>query len=373
MNNNILIIAGEASADMHGAKVVAEIRRQHPEARLFGVGGQAMRAEGFDAIIQAEKIAVVGLTEVLLALPRLWGYFRRLIKVAKQRQPRVAVLIDLPDFNLRLAKHLKRLGIPVVYYISPQLWAWRQKRVDQIRQLVDQMLVILPFEKSFYDQHHINAEFVGHPLIDVLPAQPDQLAARQRLGLRDTVTVALLPGSRHKEISRHLPLMLRGLQILQTKFPSLQGVIPVASTVARVDIEYLIRQSSATATVIDGQATDVLSASDAAIVCSGTATLQAALLLRPMVVVYRVSWLSYQIFRRLIRVAHIGLVNLIAQKRLCPELVQSDFTPERTAFEVERLLVTSKQIQTELALIRKTLGDGQVASRVATIVCAYLK
>jgi len=372
----VMIIAGEASADLHGEKLVDALKAKAPGLQAFGIGGPGMRSHGFEAIVPSEDISVAGLTEVLFAIPRIWRIMRRITAVARERRPDVAVLIDMPDFNLRLAKRLNTLNIPVVYYISPQLWAWRQGRVKQIRERVDKMLVILPFEKDFYEKHGVPVEFVGHPLIEELPLDTNRDGARERLTLtkHKGPLIAVLPGSRHKEVSRHLPVMLAGLLRLKEKFPGLRPVIPVAHTIDRAMVERSVAASGLEADIVDGHATDVLLASDAALVCSGTSTLQTALLLRPMVVVYRVSWLSYQILKRLVKVAHIALVNLIAGRALAPELIQNAMTPKAIADAVEPFLDDSPLAEETRAAfrgLRAQLGDGNTAERVADAVLPY--
>ena len=374
---SILIVAGEASADMHGARVMHALRAARPDLLVFGAGGEAMRAEGLDSVCRAEDISVAGLTEVVFAIPRLLGVLKRLAEQARLRRPRAAVLIDLPDFNLRLAARLKRLGVPVVYFISPQVWAWRQGRVHEIRRLVDKMLVILPFEQAFYRQHGVDAEFVGHPLVEQLPEGASRAEARCALALPDdgAPLVALLPGSRHKEITRHLPLMLAGVAEARRSVPNLRAVIPIASTIPRALIERCVAKAGVTATLIDGRATEVLIAADAAVVCSGTATLQTALLLRPMVVVYRVSWLTYQILKRMVKVAYITLVNLIAGRGVVTELIQREFTPAAVARELLRLLSSESARTTmtaDFAAIRHELGGKGAALRVAEVVLDYV-
>lgn len=377
MHQSILMVAGEASADAHGAKVLEALRRDAPHLKAVGIGGQAMRKQGFEAVVPAEAMSLAGLTEVLWALPRMFRVMWQLEALAKERRPDVALLIDLPDFNLRLAKRLKRLGIPVVYYISPQVWAWREHRVKQIAKLVDKMLVILPFEKDFYQAHGVPVQFVGHPLTEQLPRHPNLNVARQSLGLPQAPTpvVALLPGSRRKEVLRHLPVMLAGLKLAQAQTPGLAAVLPIASTIDPALIAEMVAASGVWVHVVTEQATECLIAADAAVVCSGTATLQAALLVRPMVVVYQVSWLSYQILRRLIRVAHIALVNLIAKEALVPELVQGDLTAANVASHVTRLLATGparQQLTTRLSALRDSLGQHDTGQAVATEVLHFV-
>ncbi len=374
---SVLIVGGEASADEHGARLMAALREKRPDVAMFGIGGPAMRGEGLDAIAPAEAISVAGLTEVLLALPRIWGILARLTRAAAERRPAVAVLIDLPDFNLRLAKRLKKLGVPVIYYIGPQVWAWRPQRAAQLKDLVAQMLVVLPFEQAFLQERGVRVRFVGHPLIDTLPQSPNRSHARANLGLPPTQgpVVALLPGSRAKEVSRHLPIMLRAVQLLKRRFPDIHPLIPVAPTIARDGVETAVRRAGVYATIIDGQAQEALIAADVAVVCSGTSTLLAALLSRPMVVVYRVSWLSYQILKRLVKVAHIALVNLLAGRTLVPELIQSAFTAENVEKELVNLLadpVARVHLTQQFGAVKKQLGGPGVATRVAEVVAGYL-
>lgn len=372
-----MFVAGEASADLHGARVVAALKQRRPDLEVFGIGGSGLRDQGLEAIARAEDISVAGLTEVLFAIPRIWRIMRLLVAAARERRPAAAVLIDLPDFNLRLAKRLKKLGIPVIYYISPQVWAWRQSRVAQIRELVSQMLVVLPFEQAFYQQHGVRSRFVGHPLIEELPTATNRAASRVELQLPTTQgpVIALLPGSRVKEVTRHLALMLAAVERLRRRFPDVHAIIPVASTIPRKLIDNIVKGFSLHATILDGKATEALVAADAAVVCSGTATLQAALLGRPMVVVYRVSFLTYHIVKRLVKVAHVALVNLIAGHTLVPELLQAAFTPQNVETELDKILsdaVARVRLTQELGQIRRQLGGPGAAGRVADVVVDYL-
>lgn len=381
MGESILIVAGEASADLHGAHVLQALQHVRSDVRAYGVGGSALRQAGLQPWVRAEDMSVAGLTEVLFALPRLYGYMQRILRGVKALRPSVAVLIDMPDFNLPLAKRLKAMGIPVIYYISPQLWAWREGRVDAIRAVVDEMLVILPFEQAFYARHNVRAQFVGHPLVEQLLANggpPTQAQARAQLALPPAPhpIVALLPGSRRKELQRHLPTMLASLKLLAAQKPGLRAVLPIASTLARTEIEAMLAGTAVEVLLVDQQSTAALMAADAAIVCSGTATLQAALLQRPMVVVYRVSWLSYFLLRRLIKVAHIALVNLIAGRAIVPELVQKQLTDANVAAALLPLMqpcVARTDMQQALGALRAKLSEKMAAPTVAGIIASYLK
>lgn len=372
-----MVVAGEASADQHGAALVRALHRSRPEVRCWGAGGVLMRAEGFEAVVPAEQLAVAGLTEVLLSLPRIWSLGRKLAAEAAQRHPAAIVLIDLPDFNLRLAKRLAPLGIPVVYYVSPQIWAWRQHRVAQIKQLVTQMLCILPFEQTFYQKHGVSAQFVGHPLAEEIPTPLERNAAREELGIQAQhyPVLALVPGSRPKEVKRHLPAMLQAVRLIKRRFPGVLAVIPVASTIPRRTVQRLIKGAGVAAMVVEGQASQSVAASDAAMVCSGTATLQTALLNRPMVVVYKLSWLSYVILRRMVKVPFISLVNLIANRRVVPELIQGEVTAAKLYDETRRFLEDPAErlrLAYDFNQLRQRLGDGHTAAKVAAAVLNYV-
>ncbi len=373
----MMIVAGEASADLHGAHVVSEVNRRFPELTVFGAGGAAMRETVFEELVPAESMSLAGLTEVLMGLPRMFRIMRQLVAAARERRPAVAVLIDLPDFNLRLAKRPKKLDIPVVYYISPQLWAWRRGRVEQVRKYIDKMLVILPFEKPFYEEHAVEVEFVGHPLVEELEDAPNQEAARNQLGIapNGSPVVAVLPGSRLKEVSRNLPTMLEGMHLVAKRIPDVRVLIPVASTVPVDLITTIVQSARVDVKIVEGQAVEVVRAADAAVVCSGTSTLQTALLARPMVVVYRVSWLTYAILRRLVKVAHIALVNLVAGRRLVPELIQDAFTPKRIEQELLPLLQNSElrhELDEAFHRLRDGLGTGSVSGRVVDALEEYI-
>jgi lipid-A-disaccharide synthase len=373
----ILIVATEASADLHAARVLDELRRLRPGARAFGMGGRRLREAGLEALHQAEEMSVMGIAEVLPAIPRILRILGSLSRAAAERRPVVALLVDSPDFNLRLARRLKRLGIPVVYYVSPSVWAWRRGRVRTIREVVDRMLCILPFEERFYDGTGVSARFVGHPLAE-RPAPLDPGRYRERLGLEPArTTVALVPGSRHGEIERLLPEMLGAAEQIRARRPDAQFVLPVAPTVKEADLApHLARHRTLEVKLVDGRAEEVVGASDAALVKSGTSTLEAALMLRPMVVVYRVSWLSALIGRLLLKIAHVALVNLLAGRRLVPELLQGEARAARMASEVERLLADPAAREAQLAGLREvraSLGEPGAPLRVAEEIARYVE
>ena len=370
MADEILIVAGEASADLHAARALQELRVLRPGVHAFGVGGPRLREAGLEVLAPAEEISVMGLGEVLPRLPRILGILRSLRRAAEERRPRAALLVDLPDFNLRLAKKLKALGIPVVYYVSPQVWAWRQGRARKIAKLVDRMLCILPFEPRCYEGTGLAARFVGHPFAERPPPGPKE-RYRAALGIpASRTTVALVPGSRPSELRRIFPPMLEAAERLHASHPDAQFVVPVAPTLPRAALEpYVAAHPSIEVRLVDGGHTeDVVGASDAAIVKSGTSTLESALMLRPMIVVYRVSWLTYWVGRLLVKIANFALVNILAGRTIVPELMQGDASSERMASEIERLLSDGAAREAQLSGLREVraaLGEPGAPRRVA--------
>jgi lipid-A-disaccharide synthase len=369
LTEEVLIVAGEASADLHAARALQELRTLRPGVHAFGVGGPRLREAGLEALAPAEDISVMGLAEVLPRLPRILGILRSLASAAAERRPKAALLVDLPDFNLRLAARLRKLGIPVVYYVSPTIWAWRKGRAKKIARVVDRMLCILPFEPGFYEGTGVAARFVGHPFAE-RPAPATPASYRAALGLEGArTTVALVPGSRPEELRRLFPRMLDAAEKIRAAHPDVQFIVPVAPTLARETfLPYLSSHRTIDVKLVDGRTEEVVGASDAALVKSGTSTLEAGLMLRPMVVVYRLSWLTYVVAKLLVRVAHIALVNILAGRRLVPELMQGEATPARMAGEVERLLGDAGAREAQLAGLREvraSLGEPGAPRRVA--------
>jgi lipid-A-disaccharide synthase len=365
----LLIVATEASADLHAARVLEELRQLRPELHAFGMGGPRLRAAGLEALHQAEEMSVMGLSEVLPRIPVILRILRDLGAAAAARGPAAALLVDSPDFNLRLAQRLKKLGVKVVYYVSPSVWAWRRGRVRTIARVVDRMLCILPFEERFYQGTGVSARFVGHPLAErPLPATP--ATYRAALGLAPArTTVALMPGSRRSEVKRIFPSMLGAAERIREKHPDAQFVIPVAPTLdAGALTPYLARHATLDVTLAPGRTEAALGAADAALVKSGTSVLESAIMLRPMVVVYRFSWFTYLVGRLFVRLAHFALVNLLAGRAVVPELLQGQATPKRMAAEIERLLeagAARDQQLRGLEEIRASLGSPGAPRRVA--------
>jgi len=369
LSAEILVVATEASADLHAARVLEELRLIRPDLVAFGMGGAKLRGAGLESLRQAEEMSVMGIAEVLPKIPVILGIMRELQAAAAARRPAVALLVDSPDFNLRLAVKLKRLGVKVVYYVSPSVWAWRRGRVKTIARVVDRMLCILPFEERFYENTGVSARFVGHPFAE-RPRPEAPSAYRASLGIaQGRTTIALLPGSRRSEVKRIFPPMLQAAERIHAKHPDAQFVVPVAPTLAEdVLAPYLARHATLDVTLAPGRAEAAVGAADAALVKSGTSVLEAALMLRPMVVVYRLSWLSYLVGRLFVRLAHFALVNLLAGRTLVPELLQRQASPERMAAEIERLLedgpARAEQLR-GLEEVRASLGAPGAPRRVA--------
>ena len=340
-NPLIFLSAGEASGERYGAALMESARRLLPGARFFGLGGARMAALGFRPVVRAEDVAHMGITEVVRHAPYIYGQFQRLKRAIAAERPALAVLIDFPDVNLRLAEHLHRHGIPVVYFVSPQLWAWKKRRIRRVQRFVDRMLVIFPFEEPFYRERGVAAEFVGHPLADLAPPEVTREAFARQHGLDASKPwVALLPGSRQREVHLNLPTMLEAATMLGDTY---QYVVPVAptlppQTVPAILTDFRATRPSGARPVLVEDARAALHHSRGSVVASGTATVEAALEGNPFVVVYRLSKVSYAIARRFVTVPHVAMANLIAGRRLVPELIQDEFTAGNIVHALRPLL-----------------------------------
>lgn len=373
----LMIVAGEASGDAHASTLVRALREAAPDLRLeiFGATGPLMRAAGVDSIVQSDDLSIVGLLEIGRALPKFWSAFKSLKRTALAKKPDAVILVDWPDFNLRLAHALHRRGLKVIYYISPQLWAWRSHRVRTIQRDVDLLLTILPFEPDWYKQHGANhVEFVGHPLAGEVQTRYDRADFCRFNNLDPShPIISLLPGSRRKELQRILPPMLNAAALISQQRPEVQFVLAVAPGRTPNEMKEIIssRASSlplpATLRIIDHETREALAASDAAAVASGTATLEAALLGTPMVVVYKESAINWHTLGRLISAEHFGLVNLIAGERLATELMQNEFDGESLASELMALLKPERneEVRRRLAEVAHRLGEGGASRRAA--------
>jgi len=376
-NRWILLSAGEASGDLLGAELATELQRRAPELDLAGMGGDRMAAAGVTLAVQARDVAVVGLTEVLARLPPIWRAYQLLAGMLRNLRPDLLVCIDFPEFNLRLARAAARVGVPVCYYISPQVWAWRRGRIRTLRRLVRKMLVIFPFEEALYREAGVEVFFVGHPVLDRIKAVPPREACRARLGLRDKERlVGLLPGSREAEVRRHLPVMAGAAARIGTVLPGTRFAVAVADTLSPDSLTPLLSPGGgADIRLVTGDTYGVIRAADLVIVASGTATLEAGVLGTPLVVIYKVSPLTYLAGRLLIRVPFIGMVNLVAGRQVAPELIQGEATAERIAAEALMLLRDPARlaaVRAELTRLPGLLGEGGAAGRAAEAALACL-
>ncbi len=364
----IMLVAGEASGDQHAARLVRAIREHLPQVEVYGIGGEALAHQGMRLACHAEDLAVIGLTEVFHKIPAVWRALQALWRYLRDERPDLVILVDFPDFNflvLRLAKHFR---VPVMYYISPQVWAWRRGRVKTIARLVNRMVVIFPFEEKFYQQHKVAVTYVGHPLLETLPDLPPRRQLRERFGLQtDDLAVALLPGSRAGEISQLLPDMLASAAQLREKLPQGRFLLPLAATAPSALVEQLVSTAKVPVAIYQGQTSEILAAADIALVASGTATLETALLGTPMVIIYRVAPLTFAAARLLVRVPNIGMANLLAEEELFPELIQQDVNPARLTAAVMQILQDPDhlaRISAGLKRIRRATGrSGRLGPR----------
>lgn len=377
----LMIVIGEASGDSHAAQLVESIRELalHIDFEFFGSTGEKLRELGVETIVKADELAIVGLLEIGKALPMFWNVFQKLKKTAIERKPDAVILVDFPDFNMKLAKSLKKEGLKVIYYVSPQLWAWRSYRIKTIAKYVDLLLTILPFEKKWYSERGVNhVEFVGHPIVGELQPKlsKEEFCAKHNLDASKPI-IALLAGSRRKEVKKILPPILDAVGILHQKDEAIQFVLAVAPTRKLEDIREIIAESKANLpklTIVQNETHEAVANSDAAVVASGTATLETGLLNTPMAIVYKVSAHNWHTIRHLINVPHYGLINLIAEERLAAELIQNDCTGEKIADEVLRLLEpeVNRTFRNRLNEISISLGKGGASQRAAEAILKEL-
>jgi lipid-A-disaccharide synthase len=379
-SSRVMIVAGEASGDLHGGALAEALLKKAPSLRLIGFGGSAMQRAGVEILFDVSRLGVVGIFEVLLHLKSVWKAYRLAVQTLRSGVD-LLVLIDYPDFNLRLAKAAKRLGIPVVYYISPQIWAWRSGRIKTIAERIDLMLVLFPFEKQIYSAAGVPCEFVGHPLVDEVASvrlkHSSKSAYLEGVGFSPSgTTVGILPGSRRREVLFLLPEMLQAMGSLSKEIPNLQVLIPVAPSLSKEWIADLARPYAIPIRCVEGDFQEVLRASEVVVVASGTATLQTALARTPMVIVYKVSPLTFWIARRLVRLQSVGLVNIVAGAPIVPELIQENASAERIQAEVGRLLKDEgarERMKQALKEVAERLGAAGASSRAATIILEKLK
>jgi lipid-A-disaccharide synthase len=368
----ILMVAGEASGDLHGSRLAIELKRLNSQCRLMGVGGPKMEAAGVQLLYSLRDFAFLGFSEVLRHLPFIHRALKRIERLFLEDKPDLLILIDYPGFNLRLARLAKKRDIPILYYISPQVWAWHPQRAKAIARCVDKLAVVLPFEEDFYRKKTgLRAHFVGHPLLEVVhPRLSRELFCRQNDLNSEKPVLGLLPGSRAQEIARLLPVMLKAGRILRRRIPELQMAVGAVSTVTNTLYHNLLPDGQDGVIMLVDQTYDLMRHAELLLVASGTATLESAILGTPMVILYRVSFLSWLLALLLVRVDHIGLVNLVAGERIVPELIQYQVTAPRVAREASRLLLDEDrraQVMDKLAKIRGTLGEVGASRRTAEL------
>ncbi|MEP6742555.1 MAG: lipid-A-disaccharide synthase [bacterium] len=374
----LMIVAGEPSGDAHAAALVNAVRAAEPNMQFefFGATGPLLRAAGVESVVRTDDLSILGLVEIAGALPKFWQAYKVLKRTALERKPDAVVLVDWPDFNLKLARALHRRGLKIIYYISPQLWAWRGYRARSIERNVDLLLSILPFEKNWYADRGIDqVEFVGHPLAGEVRVAQDRAEFCRQTKLDPRLPIiSLLPGSRRKEVERILPPMLEAAALISARHPEVQFIVVVAPGRSSDEIREIVRAQRATPEplpsclhIVSGQSREALAASDAAAIASGTATLEAALLGTPMVVVYKESLVNWHTLGRLITTEHYGLVNLIAEERVATELMQDDLNGERLANELLSLLDkrTNEEVRRRLREVADQLGEGGASERAA--------
>jgi lipid-A-disaccharide synthase len=367
----LLLSCGEPSGDLYAAALTRELRALDPEAAVAGLGGPALAAAGGVLIDDYRGLAVTGLTEAIAKVPRSYATIRRLTRAARLDRPDALVVIDFPDFNFPLARRVKRLGIPVIYYISPQIWAWRAGRLKTIREIADRVLVIFPFEEAIYRDAGVPVEFVGHPLVDLAKASAPRNVFLRAHGLSpDAPTIAMLPGSRANEVGRILPDLLAAARLIASRVPGTQVLLARAPNLDD-HLFAALRDGAPPITSIEGDTDAILASADVALTASGTATVQTALHNTPMVIVYRLSPMTYRIGRRLVKVDAVGMVNLIAGRTIVPELIQEAFTPEAVAHEAVSMLTDparSAAIREGLADVRAKLGGTGASRRAAEAI-----
>lgn len=373
----LMLVAGEASGDKHAAHLASALQALHPDYQFefFGSGGDEMRAAGVETLVDVRELAIMGALEIAAALPKFLRVFRQLRAAANSRQPEAVILVDWPEFNLRLAKKLRRDGHRVFYYISPQVWAWRSYRVQQIKRDVERMLVILPFEKAFYEQHGVQVDYVGHPLLDSVRVTKNREAFCRQYGLDETrPIVALLPGSRRKEVSYILPPMMESAQALQQTNPEFQCLIALAPTIARAQVASVVN-GLPNLTVIENDTYNAVAAADLAVVASGTATLETAIIGTPLIVCYRASQLNWKLFTPFIKVPFVGMPNLIAGREIAPELLQDHLTGTNLSQHILALVsdpARLAQARQDLAEVKAKLGEAKASERAAKVLFSAL-
>jgi lipid-A-disaccharide synthase len=381
-HQSVFIVTGEASGDLHGANLARELRVLAPEVQLRGVGGASMRAAGVELLLDSSSLAVVGIVEVLASYRKIKAVLEQIEQTIHDDPPDLLILIDYQEFNQRLAAYAKSIGIKVLFYIGPQVWAWRPKRVYKMAKLVDHMAVIFPFEVPLYKEADVPVTFTGHPLVDEVVHDKNREQALASLAQTDPAikaisSIALMPGSRQVEIKRLLPILLESARLLRQHKPELQFILPLANSISRETlVPYQAQIDALSVHVVENATYDVIQACDCVIVASGTATLEIGLLGTPLVIIHKIAAFSYFILKRLVKLSHIGLVNIVPGKEIVKEFIQHDAQPEKIVGEVLRILDDksyNKAMRSELDKLRELLGKTGGSKNVAKLACQMLE
>ena len=372
MKKNVLIIAGEASGDLHGAGLIRELKKINPDIEYSGVGGAKLKEEGINLLFSIEKLAFMGFYEVIKNIGLIKELKKKLIYHLNQCKPDLVILIDYPGFNLRFAKEVEKRKIPILYYISPQVWAWGKKRVNTIKELVDRMVVFFPFEEKLYKEAGVEVNFIGHPLLDLVKSTLSRDDFRNKLQIKENeILVGLLPGSRWQEVEKILPVMVRSCLILKKRRKNLQIAVGLAPTIDKQKVEDFLKKKNFKVPILENLTYDLMSHSDLLLTTSGTATLESAISCTPLIVLYKTSFLTYHLAKVLVKIPHIGMVNIVAGKKIVPEFIQSRAKPEKIAQEMEKILKDKeeyKRIKIELSEVKTGLGEKGAYCRGARIV-----
>ena len=373
----VMIIAGETSGDLHAAHLVRSLKSHDHHIEIFGVGGKRMKEEGADIVCDIVDLAVVGFVEVLKNIGTFKKLFEKLLKLLETKRPDAVILVDYPGFNLRFAKKAKEKNIPVIYYISPQIWAWGEKRIAEIKKCVDKMIVIFGFEEELYKQAGIKVSFVGHPFLDIVkPAWKKEETIKHLHAKHHSLKIALLPGSRAKEIERHLPIMLKACEKIREMLPDTEFILSRRKELDGSIYNKIIAGSPIKPHSLENRPYEIMGASDLVLVSSGSATLETAIMQKPMVIIYKTSFITWLLAKNLIKIPDIGLVNVVAGKRIVPELVQFEVTPSNLARESLNILNDKnlqEHIKKDLMKVKEKLGDSGAVDRAARLIQSILK
>jgi lipid-A-disaccharide synthase len=371
-SKKILIVAGEASGDLHGSSLIRELKNINSQLHFFGIGGDRMRKEGMELVYHIDKLSIMGFFEVLKNIGLIREVMKSMVKLAEERKPDLVVLIDYPGFNLRFAKRVKKIGIPIAYYISPQVWAWGGNRVKKIKGLIDKMIVIFPFEKELYKKFDIDCEFVGHPLLEVVRPVLSEEDFQSKFDLRkNEVLLGLLPGSRWQEVEKILPIMVQTAELLGARIKNLRVMLGLASTIKKERVQIILDQFKSKVEILENLTYDLMKHSDLLLVASGTATLESAILGTPFVVLYKTNFWTYLLAKSLVSIPNIALANVVAGKKIVPEYIQNKAVPKDIAEEMYDILTNKpryKSIQNELSSVKEKIGEAGASKRAAQII-----